>query len=163
VRSAPFSTRSEHPLQPAAQIYGVKIAAYEGSKVEDQGLPPTGRRRRGLPPLTPLRGEGWRRLRGGLEWRVAPEARESGVGRAAAAVGQRARITGFTPISRCGHLALSSRIVLDVVRGTNHHHHHHHHHPHRSHSLKLIGLAIRLRVRVVMPLPRCIHTLRGTD
>lgn len=62
-------------------------------------------------------------------WRVAPEARESGVGRAAAAVGQRARTTGFTPISRCGHLALSSRFGLDVVREADHHHY-----PHRSFS-----------------------------
>lgn len=96
----------------------------------------------------------WRGLEAALRGegrRVAPAARESGVGRAAAAVGQRARTTGFTPISRCGHLARcppGSASTSSARRTAT---------P-SARSLKLVGLAIRPGIRDVTPLPRCIHT-----
>lgn len=155
---AHFSAHPEPPRVPiisyriALVRYGVKIAAYEGSKVEDRGLPPMERRRRGLPPLTPLRGEGWRRLHRGLKGCSSGERERCRQGC------RRCRSTrtyhGVTPISRCGHFALSPRVGLNVVRKADHHHHH----PHLARSLKLVGLAIRPGVRDVKPLPRCAHT-----
>lgn len=95
---------------------GAKVAAYEGSKVEDRGLPPTRRRRRGLPPLTPLRGEGWRRLRGGLEGCSSGE-------RERCRQGCRRRRSTRTYHGVHTHLALFPRVGLDVVREADHHHH----------------------------------------
>lgn len=115
----PSRRAPDHPLQSRQRgRYGAKVAAYEGSKVEDRGLPPTGRRRRGLPPLTPLRGEGWRRLRGGLEGCSSGE-------RERCRQGCRRRRSTRTYHGVHTHLALSPRVGLDIVREADRHHHRH--------------------------------------
>lgn len=73
-------------------MYGVKIAAYEGSKVEDRGLPPTGRRRRIAGAADAASWRGLKALLGSGETVVSH--------RVAAAVGQRTRTRVHT--HRCG-------------------------------------------------------------
>lgn len=156
-RPAPFSTRPDHPLRPAAQVRreGCGVRGLESRRpgIAANGTTPA---RTAAADAAP-----WRGLEAAL-WRVGGllQRRERAVSAGLPPPSVNAHVPrGSHPsraagISRCppGSASTSSARRITTTTTTPF-----------AHFLNLVGLAIRPGIRDVTPLPRCTHTLRGTD